>query len=413
MYSVGGWLNLFSPREMRAGVSRTVLLLGLTSLFTDISSEMVVSILPIYLVAFLRLTPVQFGLIDGLYQGVAAVVQLASGLAADRWQRQKEVAAVGYGASALSRLGLLLTTAWSGIAWILVVDRLGKGLRTAPRDALISLSAPRDRLGTAFGVHRAMDATGAMLGPILAFVLLTMMPGAFDVVFVASFSIALIGLAVLLLFVENASGNAAADPSAARPSLLATVALLRNAEFRHLAFCALILSLMTISDAFIYLVLQRQLNFAAGAFPLLYVLTSLGFLILAVPAGRLADRVGRFPVFAAGYGTLVVLYAVLILIPPTMAVLFVSVALLSAYYAATEGVLMALGSAVLPPTLRTTGLAILSTLTAVSRFFASLIFGLAWMQLGLKPAVAIFLAGQIAAIVLSLVTLPRAEPDRG
>jgi hypothetical protein len=96
-----------------------------------------------------------------------------------------------------------------------------------------------------------------------------------------------------------------------------------------------------------------------------------------------------------------------------MAVLFVSVALLSAYYAATEGVLMALGSAVLPPTLRTTGLAILSTLTAVSRFFASLIFGLAWMQLGLKPAVAIFLAGQIAAIVLSLVTLPRAEPDRG
>ncbi len=206
MYNIGGWLNLLSPRGLRgvqAGVSRNVLLLGLTSLFTDISSEMVVSVLPIYLVTFLRLSPVQFGLIDGLYQGVAALVQLASGIVADRWRRHKEVAWVGYAGSAVSRLGLLATTAWTGIAGMLVVDRLGKGLRTAPRDALISLSVPREKLGTAFGIHRAMDAMGAMLGPILAFVILTALPGAFDVVFVTSFLVALIGLAVLGLFVEN------------------------------------------------------------------------------------------------------------------------------------------------------------------------------------------------------------------
>ena len=96
-----------------------------------------------------------------------------------------------------------MTTAWTGIAAMLILDRLGKGIRTAPRDALISLSVPKERLGTAFGIHRAMDAMGAMLGPILAFVILTGLPGAFDVVLVTSFLVALIGVAVLSLFVEN------------------------------------------------------------------------------------------------------------------------------------------------------------------------------------------------------------------
>jgi MFS family permease len=355
---------------------------------------------------------VQFGLIDGLYQGVAALVQLASGVIADRWQRQKEVAAVGYASSAVSRLGLLMTTAWTGIAGILVIDRLGKGLRTAPRDALISLSAPNDRLGTAFGVHRAMDAMGAMLGPILAFVLLTLVPGAFDVVFVTSFLVALIGLAVLLLFVENRPVKLDLARGTQGLSDRSVLQLVRNPGFRHLVFCTLILSLMTLSDAFVYLVLQRQLNFAASSFPLLYVLTSLGYLMLAIPAGQLADRVGRFRVFAAGYAVLVVLYALLVWVPANLALLFVSVLLLSAYYAATEGVLMALGSAVLPEAVRTTGLAVLTTATAVSRFGASLIFGFAWMRLGLKPAVSIYLTGLVVAISLALATWPRAEKNR-
>ena len=100
-----------------------------------------------------------------------------SGVIADRWRRHKEVAWLGYAGSAASRLGLLVTTAWTGIAGFLIIDRLGKGLRTAPRDALISLSVPKEKLGTAFGVHRAMDAMGAMLGPILAFVILTWLAG--------------------------------------------------------------------------------------------------------------------------------------------------------------------------------------------------------------------------------------------
>jgi MFS family permease len=185
--------------------------------------------------------------------------------------------------------------------------------------------------------------------------------------------------------------------------------LLRAPDFRHLVLCTLVLSLMTMSDAFVYLVLQRQLNFAAGSFPLLYVLTSLGFLLLAIPAGRIADRFGRFHVFVAGYGVLLVMYALLIWAPPSLGVLVAVVLLLSAYYAATEGVLMALGSAILPDTVRTTGLAILTTATALARFGASLVFGFVWMRIGLTAAVSAFMVGLVAAIAIALVALPRAE----
>jgi MFS family permease len=412
MYNVGGWLSLLTSRRLpgvQSGISRNVLLLGLTSLFTDISSEMVVSVLPIYLVTFLRLSPVQFGLIDGLYQGVAALVQLASGVVADRWQRHKEVAWVGYAGSALSRLGLLATTAWTGIAGVLVIDRLGKGLRTAPRDAMISLSVPKEHLGSAFGVHRAMDAMGAMLGPILAFVILAGLPGAFDVVFVTSFLVALIGLAVLGLFVESRSTDVEPSSMTVAAAAGAIWQLLRTPAFRHLVIGTLILSVMTMSDAFVYLVLQRQMNFAAGSFPLLYVVTSLGFLVLAIPVGRIADRIGRFRVFVAGYGVLLFLYALLIWAPPTLGVLIIVILLLSAYYAATEGVLMALGSAVLPDHVRTTGLAVLTMATALARLAASVFFGFVWMRFGIQPAVSIFMVGLATAIAVTLLAMPRAE----
>ena len=150
-------------RMMSPGVSRTVWCLGLTSFFTDVSSEMVASILPIYLVLHLHLSPLAFGLIDGLYQGFAAVARVAGGFVADRWRSHKAVASVGYGLSAVCKLGLLAAgNVWSLLALTIALDRTGKGIRTAPRDAMISLSTPRAELATAFGVHRALDAAGAM-----------------------------------------------------------------------------------------------------------------------------------------------------------------------------------------------------------------------------------------------------------
>lgn len=417
-----------SGRRLRAaaagtmsGIGSNVVFLGLTSLFTDISSEMVVSVLPIYLVTFLHLTPAQFGFIDGLYQGVAAAVQLASGVVTDRWRRYKQMAGLGYVLSAVCRVGLLTTTAWTGIAAVLTADRLGKGVRTAPRDALISLSTEGDRLGTAFGIHRALDAMGAMLGPVIAFLLLAWTPNGYDVVFVASLATAGIGVACLALFVDDQEfhpnalreralgapeprGHAVSSPTWTTAD---TMRLLNVRPFRHLALSATVLGLATTSDAFVYLVLQRRTNLTAGAFPLLYVLTALGFLLLAIPAGRLADRIGRFPVFLGGYLVLLVANLLLMTTGAGWPLIGVVLLLLGAHYAATEGVLMALGSAILPEHARASGLAVLSTATAFARFGASVFFGLVWSIWGVQTALVCFLVGLMAAMTLAAVTWPR------
>ena len=162
-------------------VSRTVWALGFTSLLTDISSEMVVSILPVYLVLYLGISPLAFGVVDGIYQGVAALIRISGGVLADRWRMHKAVAVLGYGLSAACRLLIFAAgSAWGMISVIIALDRIGKGIRTAPRDALISKRSLTSKLATAFGVHRALDAVGALLGPLFAFALLAMMPNAFE-----------------------------------------------------------------------------------------------------------------------------------------------------------------------------------------------------------------------------------------
>ena len=205
-----------SRRAGRLPVSRTVVLLGLTSMFTDISSEMVAAALPLYLVFGLGLTPLQFGVVDGVQQGAAALVRVAGGFAGDRWQRHKEVAVLGYGVSTISRLLFLpVGAAWTALTAVVMLDRLGKGVRTAPRDAMISLSSRNEDLATAFSVHRAMDTAGAMLGPLVAFAVLALVPNGFDAVFVVSFCFGLIGLAILVMFVDGRSGARGAEREAA------------------------------------------------------------------------------------------------------------------------------------------------------------------------------------------------------
>lgn len=395
-------------RRGGARVNRTVVLLGTTSLLTDISSEMVVAVLPLYLVYVGGFSPLAFGLIDGIYNGATAIVRLVSGYAGDRWRRHKEVAATGYGLSAICKLLLLVVgTGVTAISAVVLLDRGGKGIRTAPRDAMISLATPRKQLGAAFGVHRAMDTTGAMLGPLLAFALLAVAPLAFDSIFLISFCFALLGLGVLILFVRAPAAitDADAEAPAPAPSPRRALGLVRITRFRRLLLAGGALSLATASDAFIFLALQRELDLGTSQFPLLFVGSAGIYMALAVPMGRLADRVGRERVLIAGYVMLLGVYGAL-LAPIGGATLLVSaLGLLGAYYAATDGVLMALGSAVVPEPLRGSGLALLGTSTSVMRFFASLIFGALWTLWSIDAAiscfgVALLLAGALAAVML-------------
>lgn len=395
-----------------SGVGPNVFFLGLTSFLTDISSEMVASILPIYMVFALRLTPLQFGFIDGLYQGAAAFARLGGGLLADRWRRNREVAATGYGLSAVCKLGLLAVgNAWGLLAGVIALDRIGKGIRTAPRDALISLSSAPTRLGLAFGVHRAFDTAGALLGPLAAFAILATLPHGYDVIFVASFFIAVAGLAALLIFVRNvpATGESATAP---RPSFAEAFGLLRLRPFRAIVLCGAALGLVTVADSFFYLVLQRRASMPMSSFPLLYVATALTYLLLAIPAGRLGDRVGRGRVFVFGHVLLGCACASLLMPGSGLVNGLIALALLGAYYACTDGVLMAAASTFLPERLRASGLAILTTATGLARLFASVMFGAVWDGWGIEAALGLFAAGLAAVLLLTARTWFRLEDSR-
>jgi MFS family permease len=401
----------------RVGVSRTVILLGLVSLFTDISQEMVTAVLPLYLTYQVRLSPLQFGFIDGMYQGATALVRLLGGMLADRKERHKEVAAAGYGASAICKLGLVIVSgAWLGTTAVLLVDRLGKGIRTAPRDAMISLSSDRSNLGRSFGVHRALDTVGAMLGPLVAFVLLAQLPGAYDSIFLISFSIALIGLGILLAFVDNRhTAPAEDDEEPAEPkekvTLRMALGLFRVARFRIIALVGSGLGLLTVSDAFVYLVIQRQTHLDVKWFPLLFLGTAVAYLGFAVPIGRIADRVGRGRVFLAGHLALLGVYAMLRFADLGTGAVLCSLLLFGLYYASTDGVLMALASPTIPERLRTSGFALITTGTASTRFLSSVVFGAVWVAWGPQASMLLFLVGlavMLPAAAIALRTHPEA-----
>jgi MFS family permease len=422
-------------------IAGTVLALGAVSLVTDVSSEMVTAVLPLYLVVGLHLGPAAYGVVDGVYTGATALLRLVGGFVADRSRRRKIVAGLGYGISAVAKLGLLAAgTSVPAIGAVIVADRAGKGLRTAPRDALITLSTPPADLGRAFGVHRAMDSAGAFAGPLVALAVLAASGQAFDAVFVVSACVAAIGVLLLVLFVREGNGpELCSEHQYASPGGLAlstdthhpalstdthhpalstdthhngrrartaagtvtprvTADLLRRRPIRLVLLGAVLLGVSTIGDGFVYLLLQRRENLATGWFPLLAVGTSLAYLLLAMPFGVLADRIGRTPVFLGGYAALAAVYLLLASPwggPPALIVVLV---LYGGFYAATDGVLMALAGPLLPPALRTTGLALVQSGQALAYLVSSVLFGLAWQWWGAGGAIR-------AAVLAAVVTL--------
>jgi MFS family permease len=396
----------FFPR-----VSPVVWSLGITSMLTDVSSEMVSSILAIYLVSYLHLSPLAFGVVDGLYQGVAVLLRVAAGVVGDRWQQHKMVAGAGYALSAVCKLGILAAgSAWGAIAAVIALDRTGKGIRTAPRDAMITLSTPAAELGTAFGVHRALDAAGAMVGPLVAVLVLMTLPDRFDVVFLASFCIAVLGVAVIALFVD-APETRADSANVNRPSMRAAAGLLRDARYRGLFITAGVVSLTAVSDAFVFLILQERIQFTAAMFPMLYVGVALVNCVVSIPGGRFADRVGRLPVFLAGHGLLLGVYALLLLPEIGMVHVILCLVLMGSYYAATDGVLSALAGAALPRHLCGSGLALISTATSGSRLVASMLFGALWTWQGMNTALTCFMIGMAISVATAAITIARTGAD--
>jgi nitrate/nitrite transporter NarK len=462
-----------------ATIAPAVFALGAVSLITDISSEMITAVLPLYLVTELGLSPLGFGVLDGVYNGFSALVRLVGGHLADRRGHHKTVAAIGYSLSAVCKPLLLVIHSLPLIGAVLATDRTGKGLRTAPRDALISLASDPETHGRAFGVHRAMDTAGALLGPLVAFVILRQAAEGYDAVFTVSTCVAVIGVLVLLLFVpstrnvtqgrtssrlsptpstESASAESPSDMTRSNPSpsetapsdpsrfetassdsspsetappgpspsdssasslsapaqsvpasstsIRAALALLHRRDLRRLAACALLLGLATISDSFVYLVLQRRFSIPTQWFALMPLGTAAAFLTLTVPLGRLADRVGRWRVFLAGHAALLAAYGLLLTSSHSHALPYVVLALHGSFYAATDGVLMAAAATTVPARLRSSGLAIVQTGQAGARFACSLAFGAAWTAWGDHTALTVAALALATAVATTMWLRP-------
>ncbi|MFJ3539430.1 MFS transporter [Streptomyces sp. NPDC090109] len=409
------------PSGARRRVPGTVLALGAVSLVTDVSSEMVTAVLPLYLVLGLGLSPLQFGLLDGLSTGATALVRLLGGATADRGGRHKQIAGLGYALSACSRLGLLLAGGTTGpLASSIVADRLGKGVRTAPRDALITLHSPPEDLGRAFGTHRAMDTTGALLGPLAAVALLWATTEAYEAVFAVSFCVGAFGVLLWVLLVPgrgSAPGPGAppAPPAPGEPSKPPRArgglfAALRTPAYRRIVLCAGLLGAATIGDAFLYLLLQRRLAFDATWFPFLPLGAAAVYLLLAVPAGRLADRAGRRGPFLYGHGALLLAYGLLLAPVPDAAALVGVLVLLGIFYAATDGVLMALTGPFLAEGRQAGGLALVQTVQALARVGAAVAFGALWTASGQETALVAALLALAAALCCAARLLPTGSP---
>ncbi|HEY3561606.1 MAG TPA: MFS transporter [Kribbella sp.] len=395
-------MYLASVGPLRAPLRRVpgnVVALGIVSLVTDVSAEMVTAILPLYLVFGLGLNPLQFGLLDGLYAGATAVLRLVGGHVADRWRRLKAVAGVGYALSAISKLGFLAAgSTVPAIGAVLAIDRAGKGIRTAPRDALISLSSAPEAMGRSFGVHRALDTVGAFLGPLVATVILWASLNDYNSVFVVSFALAACGVILLSAFVRDQAPATA--PITVRP---AGVGLLRDPDFRRGCVWAAALGLFTITDSFVYLAVQRRFDIGTSLFPLLPLGTAGTFLLLAIPLGRLGDRMGRWKVFLGGHLALVL--ALLIVCGPVGAWWLV-LALHGVFYAATDGVLPAAIGPLLPEHLRASGLAVLQTGQALARMAAAVTVGLLWTLWDLRPAILAITIALLAVTIAAAVFKP-------
>ncbi|HET7233089.1 MAG TPA: MFS transporter [Longimicrobium sp.] len=408
-----------SPKDATpaAGAQKTPLLRGnvlwlsIISLLNDAASEMIYPLLPLFLTGVLRAGPAFLGLIEGVADAASSLLKLASGVIADRLGRRRQLVAWGYGIAAIGRpLIALVTGAWQVLA-IRFADRVGKGLRTAPRDALLAESVPPELRGTAFGIHRAADHAGAVVGPLIASALLLLWPGNLRRVFALALIPGLLTLAVVLWKVHDPAPATPSPEQAAsreRPPLLPRLAELGPVLPRYLGVVVLF-ALGNSSDAFL-LLRARELGVAVALIPLLWAALHVSKMAWSIIGGRLSDRVGPRAAIVAGWLVYAAVYAgfAVARVEWHAWALFLVYGL---FFGLTEAPEKALVAALAPPGLRGSAFGWYHAAVGVAALFASILFGLVWKAYGGPAAFVMGAAIALASAVVFLAVVPRT--DRG
>jgi MFS family permease len=377
--------------ELMKKLPPAVYVLGAVSFFTDIASEMVYPLLPLFLTGALGASTTVVGLMEGIAEATASLFKVVGGRISDRMAARKPLILLGYGFPALLRPILALAVApWQVLAYRFL-DRIGKGLRTAPRDALIAETVDQDSYGRAYGFHRAMDSLGATIGPLLAFLLLPLLD--FRGVFWVSAIPALLATLVILFFLREKRGQARPLP----PLRLSAFSL----RYRWFLLVTGVATLGLSSNAFLVLRLS-DLGLSAAQATLVYTAYNLLYALMAYPLGSLADRVGARALVMLGFVTYALVYLGFGLSSAGWqgVVLFLLYAL---YSAAFEGSSRAYLAQIIPATEKASAIGLYHTLVGLLLLPASTLFGFLWQHFG--SSLAFFTAASLAVAAVILFWL--------
>lgn len=382
--------------------SRNVFLIGLTSFFNDFSNEMVLAIFPAFFTSVLKAGAGSLGLVEGLADGAANIIKIYAGRFSDRIQKRKPFMVLGYGLSVVTRPLYLFVSSVGGVAGIRVTDRVGKGLREAPRDAIISLSTSKEEMGRAFGYHRMLDTLGGILGPLAAYLILRAYPEGFNIVFVVAFIVGLLAVASLLFVKDIAGevrkGNLSLDSISVFP-----------ADFKRYLIALFLLSMGSLPIA-VLLLKTQHLGFSLASIPLFYMLYSLSYAGFSLSAGGLSDRIGSRTVLRAGYIVLLVGY-VIVALANSAVVLAFGFLFLGLFPALTDGVARALASELSPEDHRAGAYGFVNAVAGFGLMFAGIAGGYVWEFFGVNYALLLGSAFVVAGVLVLSTIIANGEKE--
>lgn len=390
-----------APSGPRA-IPKSVWALGFVSMFMDISSEIVHALLPVYMATVLGATALQVGLIEGIAEATASITKVFSGAISDRFGKRKLLAGIGYGPGALTKPVFPLAT---GLEWLVgarFIDRIGKGIRGAPRDALVADVTPAELRGAAYGLRQTLDTIGAFTGPLLAMLLMWWTANNYLLVFWLAVLPAFIAVAILVIFVKE---PAHAPPAQARRMPLSRAQMQRlGRSYWRVVAIGVVMTLARFSEAFLVL---RAVDAGLPAMlaPLVLVVMGVAYSLSAYPAGVLSDRLPRHQVLAAGMVLLVLADLALALLPGLWG-LALGAALWGLHMGCTQGLLNAMVADTVPADLRGTAFGVFHLLAGVALLLASVIAGALWDRLGHEGT---FIAGAMFATVAMLGFVARRQ----
>ncbi|MBI5455067.1 MAG: MFS transporter [Deltaproteobacteria bacterium] len=357
------------------GLGKNVFFTGLVSLFMDISSEMVYPLVPLFLTGVLGTTKTTVGIIEGIAEATASILKVFSGWLSDKLGKRKFLMTIGYGVSAASRPLLASSSTWFQVLTARFIDRVGKGVRTSPRDAIIADSTEKERLGLAYGFHRSMDTIGAVIGPGIAFALLFLSKDNLRLVFYASTIPGVIAVIIIILFIKEKKKTREEVREAPRLSISSF-----NGPFRRYLVVIAVFSLGNFADAF--LVLQAEnAGISRELIPVVYVLFNIVYALSSAPLGALADRIGVKNMILGSF----LLYSLIYLAVAfsTSAIhIWILFPVYGIYKGMTEGTQKAYLAILAPKEQRATAFGVYHTVAGVMLLPASIIAGYLWDNIG-------------------------------